>query len=60
MGIAWSGDLAYHFGTSEYRKDRFNIETTAYLRIWRKGPAGGWRIALDLELPVPRDDGKTG
>jgi len=58
VGISWSGDLAYHFGTSEYLKDRTKIETTAYLRIWRREPGGVWRIALDLGLPVPRDDGK--
>jgi len=58
VGIAWSGDLAYHFGTFEFRKDRAAVETTANLQIWRREPAGAWEIVLDLELPVPRDDGQ--
>ena len=58
IGLAWSGDLAYSFGTFEISKDRAVIETTAYLRIWRKDPSGIWRICLDIELDVPTDTTK--
>ena len=60
VGLAWSGDLAYHFGTFEYGKDRSDVETTAYLRIWRRPTAGDWEIVLDLELPVPPKGGQAG
>jgi ketosteroid isomerase-like protein len=50
VGLAWSGDLAYSYGTFEISRDRAVVETTAYLRIWRKDPSGIWRICLDIEL----------
>jgi ketosteroid isomerase-like protein len=55
VGLAWSGDLAYSYGTFEISKNRTVAETTAYLRIWRKDPSGIWRICLDIELDVPPD-----
>ena len=58
VGLAWSGDLAYSFGTFEISKDRAIVETTAFLRIWRKDPSGIWRICLDIELDVPPDAAK--
>ena len=59
VGISSSGDLAFHFGTSDYWKDRSTMETTAYLMIWRKEPSGDWEIVLDIELPVPPEKGET-
>jgi ketosteroid isomerase-like protein len=56
-GLAYAGDLAYEFGTFESGKAPSEIETSAYLRIWRRPPRGEWAIVLDLELPVPRDKG---
>jgi ketosteroid isomerase-like protein len=58
IGLAWSGDLAYSFGSFEISKDPAVVETTAYLRIWRKDPSGIWRICLDIELDVPPDTTK--
>jgi ketosteroid isomerase-like protein len=58
VGLAWSGDLAYCYGSFEISKDRAVVETTAYLRIWRKDPSGIWRICLDIELDVPPDAAK--
>ena len=55
VGLAWSGDLAYSYGTFEISKNRTVVETTAYLRIWRKDLSGVWRICLDIELDVPPD-----
>lgn len=58
VGLAWSGDLAYSYGTFEISKNRAVVETTAYLRIWRKDLSGIWRICLDIELDVPPDAAK--
>jgi ketosteroid isomerase-like protein len=58
VGLAWSGDLAYCYGSFEISKDRAVVETTAYLRIWRKDISGLWRICLDIELDVPPDAAK--
>lgn len=52
-GVAWSGDLAYSYGTASVMKKGGTTGTTAYLRIWRKPSAGTWKIVLDVELPVP-------
>lgn len=60
LGLAYAGDLAYQFGTFESAKTPAGIETSAYLRIWRRAPRSEWAIVLDLELPVPRDGGKRG
>jgi ketosteroid isomerase-like protein len=51
--VAWSADLACAYGTSMYLEKQSPIETTAYLRIWRKESSGVWKISLDIELPVP-------
>lgn len=58
VGMAWSGELAFSYGTSESGKGGTKVETTAYLRIWRKEPPGIWKLCLDIELPVPSDAGK--
>jgi ketosteroid isomerase-like protein len=50
VGLAWSGDLAYSYGSFEISKAPEVVETKAYLRIWRKDPSGIWRICLDIEL----------
>jgi len=55
VGLAWSGDLAYCYGSFEISKNRAVVETTAYLRIWRKDLSGIWKICLDIELDVPPD-----
>jgi ketosteroid isomerase-like protein len=59
VDLAWSGDLAYQFGTFESGTDPSALETFAYLRIWRRVPRGDWAIVLDLELPVPRAKAET-
>lgn len=50
--VAWSGDLACSYGTTELWKDKTTLETSAYLRIWRKDEAGAWKVCLDIEVPV--------
>ena len=57
--IAWAGDLAVTFGTSDQLNARRVTEKAAFLKIWRKGrPADAWEICLDLEIPIPEDKGK--
>ncbi len=52
VGLAWSGDLAWSYGTNRTAGGPAR-EGTAYLRIWRRVPPGAWKICLDLVLPVP-------
>jgi ketosteroid isomerase-like protein len=52
-GLAWSGDLAFSYGTAKTWKGPSIAAVTAYLRIWRRGPSGAWKICLDIELPLP-------
>lgn len=56
VGLSWSGDLAWSYGT--VRDEATPHEGTAYLRLWRRVPPGLWQISLDLALPVPRDGAK--
>ncbi|RPJ03198.1 MAG: DUF4440 domain-containing protein [Candidatus Aminicenantes bacterium] len=60
VGVAWSGDLAYSFGTSRFSKSGTPAEKTAFLRIWRKDASGTWKIGLDIELAVPSEEKKAG
>lgn len=52
VGLAWSGDLAWSYGTIRTAGSTPS-EGTAYLRIWRRIPPGPWKVCLDLVLPVP-------
>lgn len=45
--IARSADLGYTYGTLDVAG-----ADGIYLHIWRRGPDGGWRLALDLAHPV--------
>jgi ketosteroid isomerase-like protein len=56
VGLSWSGDLAWSYGTVQ--DEASPREGTAYLRLWRRVPPGPWRISLDLVLPVPREGAK--
>jgi len=60
VGVAWSGDLAYSFGTTDLSKTRTAAEKTAFLRIWRKDASGTWKVCLDIELAVPPEVKKAG
>jgi ketosteroid isomerase-like protein len=51
-----SGDLGYTYGTFELRQPGASgelIESGSYVRIWRKQPAGAWRVVLDITNPMP-------
>jgi len=58
--VAWSGDLACTYGTSEYGKTKSAAETVSFLKIWRKDRSGTWKICLDIQIPVPAETEKTG
>ena len=50
---AQSGDLGYTYGTyGPVTPDA--PDEGAYVRIWRRGPTGRWRLALDITNPFPR------
>lgn len=53
VGLSWSGDLAWSYGTVESAGGRAAHGGTAYLRIWRRVPPAAWKICLDVVLPVP-------
>ncbi|MCX6574599.1 MAG: nuclear transport factor 2 family protein [Candidatus Aminicenantes bacterium] len=53
VGISWSGDLAYSYGTIGSGKPGGLGEATAFLRIWRRNAAGLYDICLDIRLPIP-------
>ena len=53
VGLAWSGDLAWSYGTVESVGGRAAHEGSTYLKIWRRVPPGPWKICLDVALPVP-------
>ena len=47
-GVAKSGDLGYVYGSYE----RGEKEKGNFLRIWRTGADGVWRLVLDVQYPV--------
>ncbi|MGB7297657.1 MAG: DUF4440 domain-containing protein [Candidatus Aminicenantales bacterium] len=53
------GALGFIFGMTEDRGDDPTSPPAAsnYLRIWRKNSEGLWKIALDLAVPIPREQG---
>lgn len=53
VGLAWSGDLAWSYGTVGSVGGKIPRQGSTYLRIWRRVPPGAWKICLDVVLPVP-------
>jgi ketosteroid isomerase-like protein len=49
---AQSGDLGYTYGTYGPPTPGAS-EQGAYVRIWRRGDDGRWRLALDITNPFP-------
>jgi ketosteroid isomerase-like protein len=50
--ISSAGDLGYTWGEWESRTtgegDAVTVSSGTYVTIWRRSPAGGWRVALDI------------
>lgn len=56
-GMSEAGDLAYSYG--KYALDLGqNVERGHYLQIWRREADGAWKIALDLQTPLPNEQKK--
>jgi ketosteroid isomerase-like protein len=53
VGMAWSADLAYSYGTTFFYDTPRHQSKLVIFRIWRRDPSGEWKICLDLELPAP-------
>lgn len=56
-GIARSGDLGYTYGFVKRHEDGPEspwINTSNYLRVWRKGADGAWKLAFDEFSPRPQ------
>lgn len=51
--VSRSNDLAFGYGSYEQTNGEAK-ESGNYLRIWRRDPRGGWRIALDIASPTRR------
>lgn len=54
--IAQSGDLGYVYGSYELRDNpgaAVAIEKGYYVRVWKRGGDGKWKVALDLTSPLP-------
>jgi ketosteroid isomerase-like protein len=58
--LSRTGDLGYTYGSAEFKQRADGSEPVArsyYLRIWRKQPDGVWKVVLDLDSPVPPNEG---
>lgn len=50
-GVSAAGDLGFVYGdATRQTKPTAPVERGGYLRIWRRGPDGRWRVVLDLTL----------
>ena len=56
-GVARSGDLGYTYGFVKRHEDGPEspwINTSNYLRVWRKGADGTWKVVFDEFSPRPQ------
>lgn len=56
-GVARSGDLGYTYGIFEHRDAMPESEwakTGNYMRAWRRGADGTWKLAFDVLSPRPK------
>lgn len=61
IGISRTGDLVYSYGSIGSGKAGALEGAASFLRIWRRDMsiATGYRICLDIRLPIPPEKGKT-
>lgn len=50
--VSKGGDLGFTYGRCDVDYHA-KISTSYYLRIWKRMPDGTWKIALDLDSPMP-------
>jgi uncharacterized protein (TIGR02246 family) len=52
VDVARSGDLAYSYGTFEFRSidksGKSTVEHGKYTTVWKKQSSGPWKVALDM------------
>jgi ketosteroid isomerase-like protein len=56
-GVARSGDLGYSYGFVKRHEEGPEspwINTSNYLRVWRREPNGPWRLAFEVFSPRPQ------
>lgn len=61
-GVAASGELGYTYGRYETRDDAATppkIEKGYYTRVWKRDPAGTWKIVADVTSPLPPEERKN-
>ena len=54
--MARSGDLGYSYGVVKRREagpESPWVNTANYLRVWRQGEDGTWKLAFDVFSPRP-------
>lgn len=56
-GISRTGDLGYDFGKYTLSQSG-KTEAGHYLQIWRTDATGAWKLALDLQRPLPAEPQK--
>ena len=49
--VASSGDLAFTYGDYAHTPAGASAEKGLYVRLWRRGGAGEWRVAFDVLFP---------
>jgi len=54
-GVSVSHDLGYSYGLARrWAAAGARPDTSAYLHVWRREPAGPWRLIVDVENPFPK------
>jgi ketosteroid isomerase-like protein len=54
--IASSGDLAYTYGKYTIDFGQNVTETGYYVHVWRRDADSKWRLAVDVQNPLPKTD----
>ena len=60
--VADSSDLAYTYGSyvlAAQAPPNDLLEKGYYVRVWREGAAGDWRLALEITSPVPAEEDRV-
>jgi ketosteroid isomerase-like protein len=53
-----SGDLGYVYGTRRWPGDQDSAGSEeSYLQVWTWAPNGGWKIVVDVAVPIAQPDG---
>jgi ketosteroid isomerase-like protein len=50
--VARNGDMGYTYGVATLASPQTPIQFS-YLHIWRRTPDGVWKLALEVQIPIP-------